>query len=332
MTVDPPVHTTILFDIRSPEGGRPTTELIQAAIAHADYADDHGFTSISITEHHATDDGYMPSPIVFGAAVAAVTEKVLIRLGAVILPLHNPLRLAEDLAMLDLVSGGRLRVIVGIGYREREYLQLGIDKKRRVAILEEGVETLKQAWTGEPFEYQGRTVRVLPRPAQQPRPAIIMGGGAPATARRAARIADGFQPVVPEIYEQYLQELTALGKSLPGPNSADVGKATIGPYVFVSEDPDADWARVGPYALYDNNAYGKWIAEEGGPTELTARDVDDLRARGPYQVLTPDECVQLAKRDGTLVLKTLMGGMDPAIGFESLKLAAERVLPKLRSE
>ena len=227
MIAGPPVHTTILFDIRSPEGGRPATELIQAAVEHAAYADHHGFTSISITEHHATDDGYMPSPVVFGAAVAAVTEKVLIRLGAVILPLHNPLRLAEDLAMLDLVSGGRLRLIVGIGYREREYLQLGVDKKRRVAILEEGVETLKQAWTGEPFDYQGRTVRVLPRPAQQPRPAIIMGGGAPETARRAARIADGFQPVVPEIYDQYLQELTALGKALPGPNSADVGKATI---------------------------------------------------------------------------------------------------------
>ena len=97
------------------------------------------------------------------------------------------------------------------GTPPEEYEQLGVVMKHRPSLMEEGVETLKRAWTGEPFEYQGRTVRVLPRPAQRPRPLIAMGGASPASARRAALIADDYQPLSPKLYQLYLDELAALG-------------------------------------------------------------------------------------------------------------------------
>ena len=322
------VHVTLLYDIRAPERGVPAGELYRAAVEQCAWADAHGYTSVTFTEHHATDDGYLPSPVVLASAVASATKLIQLRLAAILLPLYDPLRLAEELAVLDLISGGRLRLTVGLGYRAKEYEQLGVDYKRRVALLEEGVETLKRAWSGEPFEYRNRTVRVLPRPAQRPRPAIFMGGTSPASARRAARIADGYQPAAAEMYELYLEELAALGK--PAPDRSEAGFATVGPYIFVSEDPERDWPRIAPFALYDNNEYAKWVADVGGGLD-TMKDLDDLRRQGVYQVVTPDECIEMADRAEMLVLKPLVGGMTPDIGWESLRLFAEKVLPKLRS-
>jgi alkanesulfonate monooxygenase SsuD/methylene tetrahydromethanopterin reductase-like flavin-dependent oxidoreductase (luciferase family) len=108
-----------------------------------------------------------------------------IRLGVILLPLYHPVRLAEDLAVLDLLAEGRLRITVGMGYREEEYDQFDQNIKRRPSLMEEGVDVLKQAWTGEPFEWRGHTIRVLPRPFQHPRPAITMGGSSRASAERA---------------------------------------------------------------------------------------------------------------------------------------------------
>jgi alkanesulfonate monooxygenase SsuD/methylene tetrahydromethanopterin reductase-like flavin-dependent oxidoreductase (luciferase family) len=320
------VHVTLLYDIRAPEHGVPPAELYRAAAEQCAWADSRGLTSVTLTEHHATDDGYLPSPAVLGAAVAGVTRHIQLRLAAVLLPLYHPLRLAEDLALVDLISGGRLRLTVGLGYRAVEYEQLGIEWRDRVALMEEGIETLKRAWTGEPFEYRGRTVRVLPRPAQRPRPAIFMGGTSPASARRAARIADGYQPAVPALYDLYLEELAAVGKSPPDPEEA--GLATIGPYLFLSEDPERDWERIAPFALYDNNEYAKWVAEIGGGLEPIDNPTE-LRRHGTYRVITPEECLELAGSSGMLVLKTLMGGMNPDIGWESLRLFADKVWPKL---
>jgi hypothetical protein len=170
-------HLTLLYDMRVPDWGAPADALYQAAVAQCAWADTLGFNSVTLTEHHATTDGYLPSPMILGAAIAGSTQNLLIRLSLVLLPLYHPLRAAEDLAVLDLISGGRLRLTVGLGYRPEEYEQLGVVMRQRPSLMEEAVETLKSAWTGEPFEYRGRTVRVLPRPAQRPRPLIAMGGG-----------------------------------------------------------------------------------------------------------------------------------------------------------
>jgi alkanesulfonate monooxygenase SsuD/methylene tetrahydromethanopterin reductase-like flavin-dependent oxidoreductase (luciferase family) len=319
------VSLSVAYDMRAPEFGSPAVALYRAALEQCEWADKVGFSSVVLMEHHASDDGYLPSPIVLGSAVAARTEQIPIRLSLVLLPLYHPLRVAEDLAVLDLVSQGRLRLTVGLGYREEEYSQLGVNIKRRPSLMEEAVETLKRAWTGEPFEFRGQVVRVLPRPAQRPRPQIFMGGASPASAKRAARIADGYEPLAPRLYELYLDELRALGQPAPDERAARVGAAS---YVYVADDPERTWARIAPHAMHDANEYARWIGNRRGPFEPVA-DAGELRARGTYRVVTPDECIALAEATGTLTFKPLVGGLDPDVAWEGLQLFGDKVLPRL---
>lgn len=316
---------SLAYDMRSPDWAAPTEVLYRAAVEQSAWADQRGFSAVVLMEHHASRDGYLPSPIVMGGAVAAVTERLLIRLSLVLLPLYDPLRAAEDLAVLDLISGGRLRLTVGLGYREEEYEQFGVNIKRRPSLMEEAVETLKQAWTGEPFEFRGRTVRILPRPAQRPRPAIYMGGASPASARRAARIADGYQPLAERLYEIYLQELQQAGLEAPEPEAAMSGGAG---YVFVAEDPEREWARIGRHLLWDSNEYSRWIGDRRG-TFQAMESVEDLRKSGTYRVVTPEECLEIARQEKAIVFKPLVGGLDPETGWAGLELFADRVLAHL---
>jgi alkanesulfonate monooxygenase SsuD/methylene tetrahydromethanopterin reductase-like flavin-dependent oxidoreductase (luciferase family) len=319
------VDISLTYDMRAPEFGAAPVDLYQAAVAQSAWADTAGFASVTLTEHHASTDGYLPSPIVLGAAIAAVTERLLIRLSVVLLPLYHPLRAAEDLAVLDLISNGRLRLTVAAGYRPIEYEQLGLNIRQRPSLMESGIETLKAAWTGEPFEYDGQTVQVLPRPAQEPRPSISLGGASPATARRAARMCDGYQPIGDRLYEIYLEELDKLGRPHP---EVDRIPGDGGPlFVHVARDPDNAWEQIAPHALHESNSYAEWAAGARGGVYSLADDPDELRSSGQYLVLTPEQACELAVERGALNLKPLMGGMDPDLGWESLRLVADEVLP-----
>lgn len=323
-----PIELNLAFDMRAPAQGAPAEELYRAATEQAAWADQVGFDNVQLMEHHASNDGYLPSPIVLGAAIAAVTRVLRVNLSLLILPLYDALRVAEDLAVLDLISSGRMRLTVGLGYRQEEYQQFGVNMKTRPSIMEEAVATLKAAWTGQPFQYRGRTVRILPRPVQQPRPQIAMGGASPASARRAARIADDYQPLSSRLHEIYLNELDRLGKPRPGRIPRWRGR---GVYVHVSNDPERDWALIGPRALYDNNEYAQWIGGRKGSFQELA-DTEELRSVGTYRVVTPDECVELAREHGALTFKPLLGGLSPEVGWAGLDLFAASVLPRLRSE
>jgi alkanesulfonate monooxygenase SsuD/methylene tetrahydromethanopterin reductase-like flavin-dependent oxidoreductase (luciferase family) len=244
-----------------------------------------------------------------------------------LLPLYNPLRAAEDLAVLDLISQGRLRIVVGAGYRDSEYAQFGLSIKKRPSLMEIGIDTLKKAWTGEPFEFEGRTVRILPKPVQSPRPEIQMGGSSKASAARAARIADGYFPVSLELFEHYRQELAALGKPVPDP----ITRRAHYPFLYVAHDPDAAWEKIAPHALHETNDYGRW-ARESTSEYSTFKEVTDaaqLRATATYRIVMPAECIELYKKEGTLSFKPLMGGLDPAFAWQSLKLFESEVLPSL---
>ena len=324
------IEINLAYDMRAPDFGAPAVDLYRAALEQCAWADEIGFSSVVLPEHHATSDGYLPSPIVLGSAIAGVTRWLLIRINLLLLPLYHPIKAAEDLAVLDLVSGGRLRLTVGAGYRPEEYEQFGLSIKRRPSLMEAGIETLVQAWSGEPFEYEGRPVHVLPRPAQQPRPQITLGGASPASARRAARMADDYDPIAPRLYEIYLEELAKLGKPVPDPVPE---RGQMGPlFLFVSDDPERDWARIGSHALHESNDYGRWSSGLRGAVFTEAGDVEELRRRGEYLVLTPDECVEFARGRRSLTFKPLMGGLDPELGWASLHLFADQVLPRLQKE
>jgi len=321
---------TLAFDMRAPDLGASPVSLYEAALEQSAWADQLGFTEVQLMEHHASTDGYLPSPIVLGSAVAGVTSQLAINLCLVLLPLYDPLRVAEDLAVLDLISGGRLRLTVGLGYRREEYELFGVEMRRRPSLMEEAVETLKHAWTGEPFDFRGRRVQILPRPAQRPRPHITMGGSSPASARRAARIADGYYPIAPKLYEIYRDELVALGKTPPAADeSATTTSGDV--YVFVAEDPEREWALIAPHAAHDTREYARWIDGRRGGSFGPVDDVEQLRKEGNYRVWTPSECIDHARERGALLFKPLVGGLDPAVGWRSLELFAAKVLPHLRA-
>lgn len=322
-----PTHNVLVmirFDLRSPAFGAATRDLYRESIQMAEYADRHGFNVVNLSEHHGSDDGYNPSPLVLGGAIAARTENLRIILGALILPLHDPVRVAEDIAVLDIISGGRVTLVVAAGYVPSEFTMFEKTMKGRGKVVEEGVGVLRKAWSGEPFEYRNSTIKVTPRPVQEPLP-ILMGGSTPIAARRAGRIADGFATHLPDLYKVYEDEARALGKNPapfvePGPG-----------FVHVTTDPDRAWQQIAPHALYEMNAYGEWAEQAGVVGSYHKVDsLEDLRNSGAYAVVTPDQCMELARRHSKISLHPLMGGMDPALGWESLRLFVEAVLPELR--
>jgi alkanesulfonate monooxygenase SsuD/methylene tetrahydromethanopterin reductase-like flavin-dependent oxidoreductase (luciferase family) len=320
----------IRYDLRCPAFGSATsTELATALVDQCEWADRLGFVNVTLSEHHGSEDGYLPSPLVMAAAIASRTKNIRITIGALIIPLHDPIRVAEDMAMVDVISNGRLIPILSAGYVKSEFDTFGVPMKGRGKLVEEAVEVLEKAWTGEPFEYRGATVRVTPRPVQRPRPPIFLGGSSNIAARRAARIADGFLPSDPKFFEVYREECVKLGKPDPGAPAVSPGT-----YMHVAEDPDAAWEKIAPHAMHEMNAYGKWSAESGiDTTYKPIDDPDELRAGGKYPVMTPDELIEECRKmgpTGMVTLHPLMGGTAPELAWESLRLIESKVLPAVR--
>src|SRR5690606_28789022 len=154
----------------------------------AEWADGLGIpASVSISEHHGSRDGYIPSPALIIAAMASRTKNVRFSVAALIVPFHDPLRIAEDYCVLDNITRGRVDLIVAGGYAPSEFAMFDVPIKERPKRVTEAVTTLKAAFAGKPFEYRGRTVHITPAPIRPGGPAVIMGGASEGAARRAAQ-------------------------------------------------------------------------------------------------------------------------------------------------
>src|SRR3954447_13021591 len=159
------VMFAIRFDFRNPDiSGVQMADRYAAALDMAEWADRLGAVFFGLSEHHGSADGYLPSPLPIAAAVAARTTNLRINITAIVAPFHDALRLAEDIAVVDLLSKGRLDVILVGGYVHSEFAMFDVPMKERPKRMSELVPTLKQAWSGQPFEYRGRTVRITPDP------------------------------------------------------------------------------------------------------------------------------------------------------------------------
>jgi alkanesulfonate monooxygenase SsuD/methylene tetrahydromethanopterin reductase-like flavin-dependent oxidoreductase (luciferase family) len=323
------MHFGFRFDFRNPDIAETTmADRYAAALDMVEWADALGCTTIGVSEHHGSPDGYLPSPIPMLAAMAARTSNVRFIIAALIAPFHDPLRLAEDLIVLDNLSRGRVDLIVAGGYVHEEFAMFDVPMKERGRRVTEAVTVLRAAFSGQPFEYHGRTVHITPAPFRPGGPSIILGGSSRPAAERAARIADGFIPSIPEVWTFYRDAVQKLGRPDPGPSPIGANQV-----VALAEDPNKGWEQMAPFFLHETNAYGMWQAQDDIASPFhNVEDVDELRTTGQYRVLAPEQFVeeQKAAPFPYAMFHPLCGGMPIDLAWSSLHLFENEVLPAFK--
>ncbi len=321
----------LTYDMRAPDFGARRNMLYDAALDQVAWADELGFDLVGLGEHHGSDDGYNPSPLILASAMAARTRRIKLRTSVLLAPLYDLPRLAEDAAISQTLANGRLLLGIGAGYRPSEFETFGRRLEERWKIIGETCEFLRLAWRGEPFEWQGRRCHITPAPEPLP-PPILLGGSSAAAARRAAHIADDwFPPLDARLWPPYREECLALGKPDPGSYPAQ------GPiFLWVSEDPDRDWEWILPHVRHQLASYSAWTTEAFGRAagpyagELSAETVRQSKA---YQVLSPEQVLELFGELGdhsVLYLNPLLAGIDPVRSWKMLRLFEDQVMPHLR--
>lgn len=324
-------RTTLRFDVRAPAASPlTTTEVVAATLEMSAWADTHGFDGVSLSEHHGAEDGYLPSPVPMAAAVAARTKQLRISIAALLLPMYDPVKLAEDLIFVDHISEGRVVTTAGTGYRLPEFAMFGVDHDTRFKLFEEYVEVLLRAFSGEAFEWRGRSIRVTPEPFTDPHPPVLMGGQSKTAARRAARFGLPYQPANnnDEMNELYVSECEALGHK---PTLLPPG---TGEMIWVAEDPERAWNELAPYLLHDAVTYAGWQPswQQGSAMQSGATTLDEMKREGLYKVLAPDECVAYAEglgEYGNVLLYPFCGGIPLDLAWQNVELFDAKVRPHL---
>ena len=251
-----------------------------------------GFEGVWLSEHHFVDDGYLPSPLVVAAAIAARTERMTIGTNVLLLPMHHPLRVAEDAAVVDLLSGGRFTLGVGQGYVQHEFETFGFDRRYRPSLFEEGVEVIRRAWEEGRVGFEGKRWRFEDLPFE-PRPTrgarIFIGAFADPAIDRAARLADGFLAsagggALADTYRKVRAALEKLGRA--GEDFPFVASGVA----FVHEDAGRAREIVAPAIAYQRTRYAEWGTDRDRPKPEPIRPEDLPWER--YMVGTPDEVAE----------------------------------------
>lgn len=317
---------TMRFDMRTPDDAAATPALYGAALEMCAWAETRGCVIAVLSEHHATADGHLPSPLILASAIAARTKVLNILVAAATLPLYHPVRLAEDMSVLDNLSAGRVAYAFGIGHRAEEYEHVGVDWRSRGRVADENVALLLELLRGEPVDVDGRRVHVTPTPATKGGPRILIAGGSAAAARRAGRHGLGFISYVDsaDLRETFEAESRAHGHE-PGPAQFPDGRSATA--VFVADDVDEAWAAIGPYLLHDARMAAAYRHGDDSVASITRADtVAELRsAEGAYEVVTVDDAVERIGSGVVLALHPLCGGMPPQVAWPYLERAAVAV-------
>ena len=301
-----------------------------------------GLDSAWVSEHHFSADGYLPSLVPMLAAFAAVTERIELGTGVVLAPFHDPIRLAEDFAVVDQLSNGRVVSGFGIGWREEEFREFNIPVSQRVGRTKEIVEILRLAWNEDRFDFHGKYfdydgVAVTPKPARVP--PIFIGGFVDDAVRRAGRIGDGYissradPERVRQAFAMAAEERKKAGKDGP-PLVGLLHNA------YVTTDPERDWPMVRAGAGHQLGTYTGWRSGTdvpGTPLEVKPPSEEDLRKSTAYG--TPDEVVEYLRPvceifedypEAHIVLRLHYPGMDGAPAADAIRLLGEEVAPRLR--
>lgn len=305
-----------------------------------------GFDSAWVSEHHGAGDGYAPSLLPMLAAFAAATDRIELGTGVVLAPFHHPLRLAEDAATVDIISGGRLILGLGLGWREEEFRMFGVPIKERVVRTVETIEVLRKAWTGERFDHHGRIfqleqVQVTPRPAREGGVPIWLGGSAEQAVRRAGRLADG-----------YIRTRTGGGieamrrDSQIADEAARAAGKDVSSFAFAQLqnawvwDHGEPWDVVREGAAWHLGVYGGWAAGGDVPgTGYVSRPPDEEALKRTTPAGSHEDIVRflrpMVEAFGDrphyhLIVKLHYPGMSFQTSAHAVELFGEKVLPALK--
>jgi alkanesulfonate monooxygenase SsuD/methylene tetrahydromethanopterin reductase-like flavin-dependent oxidoreductase (luciferase family) len=319
-----PAMFTLRFDMRAPATGAPVADLYRAAVDMAEWGEANGCVSVLISEHHTSPDGYLPSPIVLASAIAARTRATPIIIGALLLNFYDPVKLAEDMVVLDIVSGGRVSYVIGLGYRPEEHAMFGVDMRTRGTLMDDKLDVLRRALAGERFTYEGRQVHVTPAPITPGGPALAYGGHSLAAARRAGRLGLNLfaEGGTDELVKAYDEAAAAAGVA---PGIAYVPSRDVPTSLFVADDVERAWAEMGPHLLHDAVTYREWMGDNTAAASRSEADsVEALRAeQGAYRIVTPAEAEAMIRAGMPLGLQPLCGGMPVELAWSSVRLAAQ---------
>jgi len=277
----------LYLDFRNPpRWGVPWDRFYREMLDLIAGAEDLGFGSVWISEHHFVADGYTPSPLALAAAVAARTKRIVIGTSVAILPLRHPVTLAEDALTVDALAGGRFRLGVGAGYRPEEFAAFGVPMEERFPRFEDGLRVLRAAFDGRPLEGGPRHpeldgVVVTPGPLDGGGPELWVGSWGPRGIERAARYGDGFLVSIERTWPAYLEACARHGRR---------PRVVAGHHWILGDDPEAELQRSLPHVLHQVNEYGEGGAY--GADWVPAVTPEDVLARSPYSLADADEAVR----------------------------------------
>lgn len=328
------------YSCQSPN--RPSTEIYQRTVEQATTAESLGFDSFSVAEHHFLPDGWVPTPFVLLGSLAGVTNDARLGTNVTVLPLHDPVKVAERAAVLDVLTGGSFRLGVSLGWRDEEFEAFGIPNEERAPRLSEGIELLSRLLSEESVTFEGEffsveEMSITPRPVQDSVP-IWCGGQSRPAIRRAAAIADAWSisPIeslteLEESVEIYRNALADYGRSY------DEVHIPLRREVYVAEDDETAWTEAGEAVLREyREVYGDY-----DQVEETFEDVDTdeaisrlhEHASGRFIVGGPETAIAEIERFydvlemDELLLRSHFPGLDMDLAEKSLRIMAEEVLP-----
>lgn len=317
---------TLRFDGRVPDWAASPADVYTAIPEMCAWSESRGAVLAVLSEHHGAVDGHLPVPIVLASAIAAKTTRLAIMLAAVPIPLWDPVRLAEEMAVLDLISRGRVSYVFGIGHREQEYAHFGVDMRQRGRLADGHLAALLRLMRGEDADVAGRRVRVTPRPASAGGPTVMVAGGSRAAVRRAAAHGLGFISQIddPALRSYYDDCCRAGGHEPAVVMLPEPGAPTA---VFVADDVDAAWDELGPHLLHDARMAAEYRHGDDSIASITrAHTVAELRsAGGPYRIMTRSEAAAYVRTGRPLPLHPLCGGIAPEAGWRYLEVASAAV-------
>lgn len=325
------------FGVIPSEGGQRFAD----ALAEAELAEDLGFDSVWLEEHHGVRDHYWPSPLVVLAAMAARTSRVMLGTDVIVLPFYSPVRLAEDVAVLQGISGGRFILGVATGYRPDEFRLHDAPLAGRGARLEEALGLIRSLWAGDDVAHEGPTYRAAGRiePLPVPPPPIWLGGWGPLALRRAATLADAWipgptadLPRLVALRRDYDAALLAAGR-----DPATVRRPLTREVVIAATDREA-WEIAERHLLvnYRDEYGGGWSHPLVGAADTTPTDRLDALAAGRFIVGSPTTCVSIIREivaayaPDELICRLFFPGLPHETLVSELRLLASDVIPAFR--